>query len=258
MRVVFLGTGSSLGTPMIGCTCAVCRSDDPHDKRLRASLYVESRGERILIDPGPDFRAQCLHHGITQIDTFLITHPHRDHIGGLDDTRAVYYAMDKRPLQFYAEDFTLEGIFKYYDYLFPREGNSHYHGAPQARFQHIEAFRSFATMKNEVIPLRGWHGSMPVTGFRIGRLVYLTDVKEVPAETVAFITPDDVLVLGALQQQAHAIHFNLDEALAFVEQTRPAQTFLTHIGHRMGKHSDLEAQLPVNVRPAYDGLVIEI
>lgn len=253
-----MGTGSSLGTPMIGCTCRVCTSNDSRDKRLRTSVYIESRGERILIDPGPDFRAQCLHHGIRQIDSFLITHPHRDHIGGLDDTRAVYYAMNKRPLQFFAEDFTLEGIHKYYDYLFPADGNRRYHGAPGAVFHRVEAFRPFGTMKNEVVPFRAWHGSMPVTGFRIGRLVYLTDVKEVPAETAELIRPDDVLVLGALQRELHAIHFNLDEALDFVEKVNPARTYLTHIGHRMGKHADLEAQLPENIRPAYDGLVIEI
>jgi len=258
MEVLFLGTGASLGVPMIGCTCEVCTSSDPRDKRLRTSVLISGNGENILIDAGPDFREQMLRHGISGIDAFLITHPHRDHIGGLDDTRAVYYAMGKKPLQFYAENFTLEGVYKYYDYLFPREGTSAYHGAPGAQWHRIEAGIPFRTEKHEILPLRAMHGHMPVTGFKTGNLVYLTDVKSVPEQTRREITNNTVLVLGALHRRPHHLHFNLEEALKFVAETKPRRTYLIHMSHWMGKHKALERELPPDVFPAYDGLRIEI
>ena len=226
--------------------------------RLRTSLYIESQGEHILIDPGPDFRTQCLQHHITQIDTFLITHPHHDHIGGLDDTRAIYYAMNKKPLQLFAETFTLDGIYHHYDYLFPRHGNSQYHGAPQAQLNEIMVYKHFKSQNNTILPLRVWHGDMPVTGFRIGHLVYLTDVKTVPDETIKNIKSTDILILGVLQREPHNLHFNLNEALEFINKTKAKITYLTHIGHRMGKHAILKKELPPNVLPAYDGLELKI
>jgi len=258
MNITFLGTGASLGIPMIGCSCEVCTSTDPRDQRLRTSLFIRSQEENILIDAGPDFREQMLRHGISRIDTFLITHPHRDHIGGLDDTRAIYYAMGKKPLQFYAESFTLEGVYKYYDYLFPRSGYSSYHGAPGAQWHEIVAGQTFKTLHHTILPLRAMHGHMPVTGYKISNLVYLTDVKQVPEDTRRHIHHDTTLVLGALHRKPHPLHFNLDEALAFIQQTRPARTYLIHMSHWMGKHAALETILPPNIRPAYDGLTIQI
>ncbi|NPA42884.1 MAG: MBL fold metallo-hydrolase [Chlorobi bacterium] len=263
MEVLFLGTGASLGVPVLGCTCDVCRSEAAEDQRLRTSVLVRSAGEHILIDAGPDFRAQCLTHGITRIDSFLFTHPHFDHIGGLDETRAVYYAMDRRPLHFYAEEFTFEGIRKHFDYLFPASGKPQYHGAPEYRFITLEAGKPFDTKANRVTPLRAWHGDMPVTGYRIGKLVYLTDVKKVPEPARAAIDKDTVLVVSALHRKPHPLHFNLDEALEFIDQTRPARAYLTHISHWMGKWAEVKEEirrrrLPVPVMPAYDGLRIHI
>jgi phosphoribosyl 1,2-cyclic phosphate phosphodiesterase len=258
MKLLFLGTGASLGVPVLGCNCSVCRSEDSRDKRMRTSVFIQSGDENILIDPGPDFRQQCLRHGITRIDSFLITHSHHDHIGGLDDTRPVYYAMDRKPLRFFAEEFTIEGIRKHFDYLFPADGNPHYHGAPKSEFISIRADELFETGQNTIRALRGWHGEMPVTGFKIGNLVYLTDVKTVPATTRSHIDGQTVLVLGALHKQAHPLHFNLAEALEFVRQTGPLKTYLVHASHYMGKYKDVSRILPENVYLAYDGLEILI
>jgi len=258
MKLTFLGTGSSLGVPMIGCGCEVCSSDDPRDKRLRTSALIQAGNETILIDAGPDFREQALRHGIDKVDAILLTHPHRDHIGGLDDTRALYYAMGKKPLAFYAEDFTIRGVRKYYDYLFPASGKTDYHGAPQSRWHEIRAGETFDTGHNSILPLRAWHGPMPVTAYKIGRLLYMTDVKTVPAETKSHIDRDTILVLSALHRKPHHLHFNLDEALAFIDETKPRHAYLIHMGHWMGKHAEVEKQLPPHVRLAYDGLTINI
>ncbi len=258
MKLLFLGTGSSLGVPMIGCTCKVCTSEDWRDKRMRTSVFIEVNQEKILIDPGPDFRIQCLYNQITHIDSFLITHPHHDHIGGLDDTRSVYYAMGKRPLHFYLESFTLKGIQKHFDYLFPEDNNPDYHGAPRSIFKLIEPGHLFFTSKNKILPLRAFHGDMPVTGFKIENLVYLTDVKYVPEETARLIDRDTTLILSALQKEPHALHFNLEEALSFVKEVNPKITYLIHISHWMGKHAEVSRELPANVFLAYDNLQIEL
>ncbi len=258
MKLTFLGTGASLGIPMIGCGCTVCQSEDKRDKRLRTSAFIEANGENILIDPGPDFRQQCLTHGIGKIDTFLVTHPHHDHIGGMDDIRSVFYAMDKKPLQFYAEQFSIDSIRKYYDYLFPADGKQVYHGAPQAVFHPLETGKIFNTAKNSILPLRVWHGDMPVTAYKIGRLLYITDAKKIPPETSRFIDRDTILVLSALHIRPHHLHFNLNEALAFIEETGPTSAYLTHISHWMGRHAETEQKLPPHVRLAYDGLQLEI
>ncbi len=258
MKLLFLGTGASLGTPVLGCDCAVCRSGDPRDIRLRTSVFIEANNESFLIDPGPDFRQQCLKYGITRIDNFLITHSHNDHIGGLDETRAIFYAMDQRPLQFYAESFTVKTVRKYYDYLFPEDNKPSYHGAPQSEFHNIKAGVEFQTANNKILPLRAFHGSMPVTGFKIQRLVYLTDVKTVPEVTERMIDRETVLVLGALHVQPHALHFNLQEALEFVAKTQPERAYLTHISHWMGRYEDVTRRLPENVMLAHDGLEILI
>ena len=258
MEVLFLGTGASLGVPMIGCDCEVCRSDDRRDKRRRSSVLLTFPDETVIIDAGPDFRAQCLDHDIKRIDAFLFTHPHFDHIGGMDETRAVYYAMDKQPLQFYAEPFTIEGIRKHFDYLFPEDGKTDYHGAPAFAFHTLEVGRPFRTKHHTFLPLRAYHGDMPVTGYKTGRLVYLTDVKKVPDETRRHIDKDTILIISALHKKPHPLHFNLDEALAFIEQTRPAKAYLTHISHWMGRYKEVTRRLPSGVELAYDGLRITV
>ncbi len=259
MKITFLGTGASLGVPVLGCQCSVCQSKDAHDKRLRSSLFVETKNDRILIDPGPDFRQQTLTHHITRIDTFLITHPHHDHIGGLDDTRPLFYAMDRKPLRFYAELFTIEAIRKHFDYLFPAGGKTTYHGAPESRFHTIEAGNPFQTTSGtQVLPLRAFHGKIPVTGFKIQNLVYLTDVKKIPKQTLEQINNNTVLILGALHRQPHPLHFNLNEALEFIRKTHPALTYLTHMSHWMGKHNEVQKILPPNVFLAYDGLTVNL
>ncbi len=259
MLIRFLGTGASLGTPVLGCTCDVCSSADPRDHRLRSSLLIQQNGENILIDSGPDFRQQLLHLGTAHIDSFLYTHGHHDHIGGMDETRAVFYAMDKQPLQFFCEEFTAAKIKKYYDYLFgPIEGEK-YHGRPRADFHIIRPGETFLTAKGrKVLPLRAWHGSMPVTAYKIGRLVYMTDVKTVPEETKREIDKNTVLILGALHRKPHPLHFNLEEALEFVREVNPAHAYLIHVSHYMGKYEEVSKELPAHVSLSYDGLEIEI
>ncbi len=260
MKVTFLGTGASLGTPVLGCTCLVCTSADEKDKRLRSSILIETGKETLIIDTGPDFRQQMLRKGISKIDSFLYTHSHHDHIGGMDETRAVYYAMNKQPLQFYMEDFTEKGIKKYYDYLFAElDSGEKYHGRPQADFHLIRPGEFFQTKKGtNILPLRIWHGNLPVTAYKIGRMLYMTDVKRIPPETLQHITPETILILGVLHKKPHHLHLRLDEALELVEKTQPKQTYFIHISHWMGKHEEVSRSLPENVFLSYDGLKIEI
>lgn len=251
MRVTFLGTGTSTGVPVPGCACRVCRSENPRNRRLRQSVWIESGPASILIDTSSDFREQAICHRIERIDAILYTHHHADHVFGLDDTR-VYAYRQKAPLPAYGSEETLAGLRKTFWYAFAEipEGG----GRPKIDLRVVDG--PFTAAGVEVIPLPGDHGSMGVTGYRLGEFAYLTDCKRVPEETFPLLEGVGTLVLNALRYRPdHPTHMTIGEALAVVERVRPARTLLIHMGHEID-FDELKAALPEGVEPAYDGLVL--
>lgn len=253
MRLTFLGTGTSQGVPVIGCRCVVCSSDDPRDKRLRSSALVEVDGHRLLIDAGPDLRQQLLRAGVDDLDAVLLTHEHMDHIAGMDDLRAISFAHEPpKPVDIYADAPTLQAVRRVYEYAFAEH---RYPGIPEFALHTIDR-SSFHVGPVAVTPVEVRHLHLPVRGFRIGGLTYITDAKTIPPAEQEKIRGSDVLVLNALRRKEHIAHLNLDEALALVEELRPARAYFTHISHWMGLHAEVE--LPPNVQLAYDGLVVDL
>ena len=250
MQITFLGTGTSTGIPQIGCTCPVCTSTDPKDNRLRTSAVVSVNGKNILIDCGPDFRQQVLRAGIGRIDAVLITHIHYDHTGGIDDLRPFG---GKHTLPIYLEPSVAEGIRTRLPYCF---GDHLYPGVPNSRLQDI-GIEPFTIENIEVTPIRVMHYKLPILGYRIGGLVYITDALTIPDEEYAKMKQVDVLVINALRKQPHLSHQTLDEALRVIERVQPREAYLVHMSHHMGLTAEVEKELPPHVHFAYDGLVVE-
>ncbi len=250
MQITFLGTGTSTGIPQIGCTCPVCTSTDPKDNRLRTSVVVSVNGKNILIDCGPDFRQQVLRSGIGRIDAVLITHIHYDHTGGIDDLRPFG---GKHTLPIYLEAPVAEGIRTRLPYCF---GDHLYPGVPNIRLQEI-GIEPFTIENIEVTPIRVMHYKLPILGYRIGGLVYITDALTIPDEEYAKMKQVDVLVINALRKQPHLSHQTLDEALRVIERVQPREAYLVHMSHHMGLTAEVEKELPPHVHFAYDGLVVE-
>lgn len=250
MQITFLGTGTSTGIPQIGCTCPVCTSTDPKDNRLRTSAVVSVNGKNILIDCGPDFRQQVLRAGIGRIDAVLITHIHYDHTGGIDDLRPFG---GKHTLPIYLEPSVAEGIRTRLPYCF---GDHLYPGVPNIRLQEI-GIEPFTIENIEVTPIRVMHYKLPILGYRIGGLVYITDALTIPDEEYAKMKQVDVLVINALRKQPHLSHQTLDEALRVIERVQPREAYLVHMSHHMGLTAEVEKELPPHVHFAYDGLVVE-
>ncbi|MFT3885788.1 MAG: MBL fold metallo-hydrolase [Flavobacteriales bacterium] len=249
MRLTFLGTGTSQGVPVIACACEVCRSIDPRDKRTRSSVLVEADGRRILIDAGPELRAQLLRERVMDLDAVLLTHEHMDHIAGLDDLRAFSLMHEPpRAVDIHASQATVDAVRRVFSYAFAAHK---YPGVPEFAMHAIGA-GPFTAAGIKVLPIEVMHSLMPVLGFRIGGLVYITDAKTIAPEEREKIKGADVLVLNALRRKEHVSHLNLDEALALVEELRPKRAYLTHISHLMGRHA--EVGLPPGVELAYDGL----
>ncbi len=258
MRLTFLGTGTSQGIPVIGCRCSVCQSDDKRDKRLRTAALVEVDGLKLVIDAGPDFRYQMLRAGVSHLDAILLTHEHKDHIGGLDDVRALNFVdyPTIHPVPLYATRRTLDVVRNDYSYAFEQDK---YRGVPELELCEFNPDGPFEVKGVEVLPIRGFHSSrFEVTGFRIGRLAYLTDFKAVAPEQVTKLRGVEVLVVNALRPKPHDSHFSLDEALALIAELQPARAYLTHQSHEMGRYAELESRLPEGVFSAYDTLQIEI
>ena len=259
MKLTFLGTGTSQGVPTIGCRCAVCRSTDRRDRRLRSAAMVEWRGVRLLIDAGPDLRYQLLRADVSHLDGILLTHEHKDHIGGLDDVRAlnfVDYPEAIHPVDIYATERTLSTVRKDFDYAFVADK---YRGVPEIRLHTIHHGEPFRVGDAEIVPIAGRHSArFEVTGFRFGRLAYLTDFKEIAEEEVRRLEGVEVLVVNALRVKPHDSHFNLEEALTLIRRLRPQRAFLTHMSHDMGLHAERSRLLPEGVELAYDTLEIEI
>lgn len=250
MQITFLGTGTSTGIPQIGCTCPVCTSTDPKDNRLRTSAVVSVNGKNILIDCGPDFRQQVLRAGIGRIDAVLITHIHYDHTGGIDDLRPFG---GKHTLPIYLEPSVAEGIRTRLPYCF---GDHLYPGVPNIRLQEI-GIEPFTIENIEVTPIRVMHYKLPILGYRIGGLVYITDALTIPDEEYAKMKQVDVLVINALRKQPHLSHQTLDEAMRVIERVQPREAYLVHMSHHMGLTAEVEKELPPHVHFAYDGLVVE-
>jgi len=245
-----LGTGTSQGVPIIGCDCIVCSSKDSKDKRLRTSLMVTHQGKHIIIDVGPDFRQQMLRASVKMIEAIILTHQHNDHIIGIDDVRPFNF-QGKKDMPVYSHSTVLKEVKNRFAYIFDEKP---YPGAPRLKLRPIDGENLFTIEGIPFIPIKVMHGTMPVWGFRIRDFTYITDAKTIEPKEIEKIKNSSVLVLNALHQKPHHSHLNLEEALQLIEQIKPQRAFLTHLGHTMGKHEEIQAQLPDNVFLAYDGL----
>lgn len=253
MKITFLGTGTSQGVPVIGCGCAACISEDERDKRLRSSVLVEHGEQVIVIDTGPDFRQQMLRARVSKLDAVLYTHEHRDHISGLDDIRAFNY-IQKSPMDVFGEERVMRSLISGFPYVFAEKK---YPGIPQVMI-HTISTDPFHIGDLEIIPIRLMHYRLPVLGFRIGDFAYLTDGNFISETEKEKLYGVKYLVVNALRKEAHISHFTLSEAVKLIEELSPRMGYLTHISHQMGFHSELEKEIPHQIRPAYDGLVVEV
>lgn len=257
LQLTFLGTGTSQGVPVIGCDCAICRSADRRDNRLRSSAMIEVGDRRFIIDAGPDFRQQMLREGVSHITALLLTHKHKDHTGGIDDVRAlnfVDYPSAIHTVHIYASHDTCECLRKDYDYAFSANP---YRGVPQIAL-HEFANERFVIEGVEIVPIRGEHSRFEVTGFRIGKLAYLTDFKQISDVECEKLKGVEKLVVNALRFEPHDSHFSVEEALSLIAKVAPREAYLTHISHDMGLHEVTQMRLPEGVFLAYDGLKIKL
>lgn len=256
-RVTFLGTGTSQGIPMIGCKCPVCTSEDIRDNRLRSSVLVEHNGLSILIDAGPDFRQQLLRADISDLDAILLTHEHKDHTGGLDDVRAINY-FSKKALPIYCEARVKKSLEQEYSYAF---SEYRYPGAPQFDVRIIDTEPFVIGHDNAsvvVTPIRVKHYTLPVLGFRIGDIAYITDANKIDEEEFSKLKNLEVLVINTVRKQRHISHFSLQEAIDVAQRIGAKNSYLTHLSHQIGTHAQLSTELPDNIQAAYDGLVLTL
>ncbi|NHF59181.1 MBL fold metallo-hydrolase [Flavobacteriaceae bacterium TP-CH-4] len=254
MKITFLGTGTSQGVPVIGSTHPVCLSKNPKDKRLRVSVMVSWENYNYVIDCGPDFRQQMLTHKVSRLDGILFTHEHADHTAGIDDIRPFFFRQGDIPI--YAHERVVAALKKRFDYIFADENR--YPGAPAVAINTIEKDTPFKIGDTVAIPVEAYHNRLQVFGFRIGGFTYLTDVKTIEEKELEKIMESKILVINALREEPHHSHFNLEEALAFVEKVRPEIAYFTHISHLLGFHDEVEKKLPKGVHLAYDNLVVEL
>lgn len=254
VEIKVLGSGTSQGVPVITCECDVCSSIDPKDTRLRSSILLTVRGENFVIDTGPDFRYQMLREKVKSLRGVLFTHEHKDHIAGLDDVRAFNYG-EGRDMEVYCSESVEFALRREFHYVF---SGVPYPGIPTLHINPIENKKFHLTNGVEVTPIQVMHYKMPVFGFRIGDFTYITDAKTVAPEEMEKVKGSKVLIVNCLHRSQHISHFNLEEALAFIEAVKPEKTYLTHISHLFGKQVDIEQSLPENVFLAYDGMCLEV
>lgn len=249
--IIFLGTGTSQGVPVIGCTDPVCLSKNPKDKRLRTSALVNYKGLDLLLDCGTDFRMQMLRESKTNVDAVLLTHEHTDHIGGLDDLRPINF-LKKKDIPIYGLPRVLDNIKKRFSYAFDE---NKYPGAPG--FELFPIHNAFEIESIEIYPIHVLHGKLPIIGYRIGELSYITDASFVSNEEIRKIYESKILVINALRHEEHHSHFNLKQALDLIKKVNPTEAYLTHISYELGLHQEVEHMLPSNIFIAYDGLTID-
>lgn len=254
MKITFLGTGTSQGVPVIACKCEVCRSVDYRDNRLRASIHVQYEdGTSIVVDTGPDFRQQMLNARIESLDAIIYTHEHKDHTAGLDDVRSFNFRQ-RKAMPVYGRKQVLEQLKREFAYVF---AEIKYPGIPRLLLNEIEN-QAFDINNHPIIPVEVFHHKLPVFGFRFGDFSYVTDANLIKDEELEKLKGSKVLVLNALQKEPHISHFTLEEALEMIAKLAPEKAYLTHISHRLGKHAEVQAELPDNVQIAYDGLSIVV
>ena len=254
LKVTFLGTGTSQGIPVINSTHPVCLSDNTKDKRLRVSVLLSWDNYNYVIDCGPDFRQQMLNHPISRLDGILFTHEHADHTAGIDDIRPYFFRQGD--ISIYAHKRVFASLKQRFDYIFADENR--YPGAPAVVVNVIKTGCDFMLGDTKVIPIEADHNRLQVFGFRVKDFTYLTDVKRMNDAELDKVRGSKVLVVNALRQEPHHSHFNLEEALSFVEVVKPEIAYFTHISHVLGFHDEVEKRLPKNVHLAYDNLVITV
>ena len=252
LKITFLGSGTSAGVPMIACDCEVCTSMDKKDTRLRPSIMVQSSATTIVVDTTPDFRYQMLREKVKKLDAVLFTHSHKDHIAGLDDVRAFNFFY-KPVMEIYSTSTTEVAIKREFPYVFTEEK---YPGVPVINLNTITN-EPFMIGDIPVQPIMVWHMKMQVFGFRFGKFTYITDANRIEESEKEKIKGSEVLVLNALRKQHHISHFTLAEAIDVVQELKIPKAYFTHISHQLGRHEEIEAELPDGIHLAYDGLVLE-
>jgi phosphoribosyl 1,2-cyclic phosphate phosphodiesterase len=252
-RVTFLGTGTSHGVPMIGCRCATCTSADPRDQRLRPSILIEiTGGPALLVDTSPDLRAQALRHEVRRVDAVLFTHPHADHLLGLDDIRRFNH-LQRASIACFGDPGTIAEVRRVFAYAFdPRQQGG---GVP--RLELVPVTAPFAVAGTTITPVPVLHGELPIHGYRVGSFAYLTDCSAIPETSWPLLDGVDLLVVDGLRHKPHPTHFTVAQALEVVARLRPSRALITHIAHDLG-HADTSAGLPAGVELAYDGLIVPV
>lgn len=255
MRITFLGTGTSQGVPVIACQCDVCKSSDPKDKRLRTSALIETDGgKNILVDIGPDFREQMLREHVTHIDSILISHAHRDHVAGIDDIRPLNYFQQQK-MEIYGNTEALTQLQRDYAYIFEPHI---YPGLPEVELHILSGDETFSAAEETIVPIKAMHKDLPILGYRIGKLAYITDANYISPQEMEKLQDLNVLVINALRKEKHFSHFCLPEALEVINQVHPREAYLTHMCHDIGFYAVTNKELPPHVHLAYDGLRIEV
>ncbi len=252
MRVVFLGTGTSQGVPVIGCSCKVCSSPDFRDERLRSSVLVQTDKVHFVIDTGPDFRQQMLRAGVKRLDAVVYTHAHKDHIAGMDDIRAFNF-LQRKAMDMYATPEVQDALRREFHYVFT---DFKYPGVPEITLHPLENL-PFYLNGETILPIEVMHYKLPVLGFRIRDFVYITDANQISEAEIAKIKGCDTLVLNALRREPHISHFTLEEAKVMARRIGARQTYFTHISHQLGTHAEVNLELPQGMALAYDGLVLK-
>ncbi len=253
MKITFLGTGTSQGVPLIACTCSVCTSSDPKDKRLRTSILIEEKGKTFVIDTGPDFRQQMLRENVKTLDAVIFTHEHKDHIAGFDDIRAFNF-INKKKMEVYASARVQEAIRREFAYIF---SDFKYPGIPEINLHLLE--NKLTTIEGvDFLPIEVIHYKLPVFGFRINDFTYITDANYISDTEKEKIKGSKVMVLNALRREPHISHYTLAQAIELVKELKPEKVYFTHISHQLGLHAEVQKELPKGMELAYDGLQIEL
>ena len=253
LKITFLGTGTSTGVPMVACSCEVCTSSNPKDKRLRSSILVESNTTSFVVDTTPDFRYQMLRLNVKKLDAVLFTHSHKDHIAGLDDVKA-YNFFSGKPMEVYANEMTQEALKREFMYVF---AETKYPGIPEINLNPID-LTPFVIGDIPVTPILVWHLKMPVLGFRFGKFTYITDANRIDDAEKEKIKGSEAMVLNALRRKEHISHFSLGEAVEMVKKLQVPNGYFTHISHQLGLHEEVSKELPEGIFLAHDGLQLSM